>query len=196
MIAVMFGPPGSGKGTQANRVAARLNLPHIATGDILRAEIARGSELGREAAPIMARGELLPDDLIVRIIEARLQEPDAAAGALLDGFPRTVAQAKALDAMLRRRRRAVDVVVVLNVPDEELWTRMRRRAEEEGRADDTDEAFAQRLVVYREETAPVLGYYRSRGSRIVEVDGVGPIDTVTERITTALAQGAPKARAS
>ena len=186
MIVVLFGPPGSGKGTQAQRVASRLNVPHIATGDILRAEVARGSALGREAEPIMASGHLIPDDLVVRVIEARLEDPDARNGALLDGFPRTVPQAQALDAMLQRNGRAVDIVLALHVSDRELRRRVQHRAEVEGRADDTMKAFAERLRVYRTETAPVLDYYRSSGTRIVEVDGVGDIDAVTERIARAL----------
>ena len=192
MIVVLFGPPGSGKGTQAQRVASGLGVPHVATGDMLRAEVARGSALGREAEPIMASGHLIPDDLVVRIIEARLDEPDARNGALLDGFPRTVPQAQALDAMLRRNGRAVDKVLALQVSDAELRRRVQHRAEVEGRADDTMTAFTERLRVYRTETAPVLDYYRSAGTTIVEVDGVGAIDAVSERIATTLnGAGAP-----
>ena len=196
MIAVVIGPPGSGKGTQASRVATRLGIPHVATGDILRAEIAKESALGRELEPIIASGALVPDDLILRIIEARLSEPDATSGALLDGFPRTVAQAKALDAMLEHRGSSVDVVVLLQVPEDELWRRMRRRAAEEGRPDDTDDAFRHRLVVYQAETAPVLDYYRSRGTRIAAIDGVGSVDDVTERISVALTRRQRSQRAS
>ena len=192
MIVVLFGPPGSGKGTQAQRVASGLGVPHVATGDMLRAEVARGSALGREAEPIMASGHLIPDDLVVRIIEARLDEPDARNGALLDGFPRTVPQAQALDAMLQRNGRAVDKVLALQVSDTELRRRVQHRAEVEGRADDTMTAFTERLLVYRTETAPVLDYYRGEGTNIVEVDGVGAIDAVTERIAKALnGAGAP-----
>ena len=129
MIAILFGPPGSGKGTQAKRVAQRLGIPHVATGDILRAEVERGSALGREAEPVMASGQLVSDDLIVRIIESRLSESDAQRGALFDGFPRTVPQADALDAMLARGRRHVDIVVSLQVDDDELRRRILRRAE-------------------------------------------------------------------
>ena len=186
MIVVLFGPPGSGKGTQAQRVASGLGVPHVATGDMLRAEVARGSALGREAEPIMASGHLIPDDLVVRIIEVRLDEPDARGGALLDGFPRTVPQARALDAMLRRNGRAVDNVLALQVSDDELRRRVQHRAEVEGRADDTMSAFSERLRVYRTETAPVLDYYRAEGTSIIEVDGVGEIDDVTERIAKAL----------
>jgi len=188
MIVVVFGPPGSGKGTQAALVAKRTGLPHVATGDILRAETAKGSPLGREVEPIMRSGHLVPDDLVVRVIEARLAEPDAASGALLDGFPRTVPQAVALDEMLASNGRQVDVVVALNVPEDVLAERVRRRAPE-GRPDDTPEAFIKRLHVYRTETAPVLDYYRGKGTCVAEVDGVGDVVAVTERITGALAAG-------
>ncbi|TME45709.1 MAG: adenylate kinase [Chloroflexi bacterium] len=187
MIVVLFGPPGSGKGTQSIRVARHLRVPHVATGDMLRAEVARGSALGREAEPLMSTGRLVPDDLIVRMIGARINEPDAAGGALLDGFPRTVPQAKALDAMLGARSLRVDVVVSLRVDDDELRRRVLDRAKIEGRADDTPEAFEQRLRTYGVETAPVLDYYRGMGTRIVEVDGVGEIENITRRITVAIA---------
>lgn len=186
MIIVLFGPPGSGKGTQAERVASHLGVPHVATGDILRAEVARGSALGREAEPIMRSGNLVSDDLIVRVIESRLSEPDAQPGALLDGFPRTVPQAEALDAMLARAGRAVVEVIALQVSDDELRRRVLHRAEVEGRADDTMSAFDQRLRTYATETEPVLGYYRGRDTNVVEVDGVGSVDEVTRRITGAL----------
>jgi adenylate kinase len=186
MIVVLFGPPGSGKGTQASRVAGTLGVPHVATGDILRAEVAKGSALGAEVEPIMRSGRLVSDDLIVRVIEARLAEPDARSGALLDGFPRTVAQARALDAMLVRNQRHVDAVISLDVPDAELQERVVKRAGVERRADDTPEAFARRLQVYRDETAPVLDWYSANGTRIERVDGVGAIDAVTERIVSAL----------
>ena len=188
MIVVIFGPPGSGKGTQAALVAKRTGMPHVATGDILRAETAKGSPLGREVEPIMRAGHLVPDDLVVRVIEARLAEPDAASGAILDGFPRTVPQAVALDEMLARNGRQVDVVVALNVPEDVLSERVRRRAPE-GRPDDTPEAFIKRMEVYRTETAPVLDHYRRKGTCVAEVHGVGDVGAVTERITGALAAG-------
>ena len=188
MIVVIFGPPGSGKGTQAALVAKRIGVPHVATGDILRAETAKGTPLGREVEPIMRAGHLVPDDLVVRVIESRLAEPDAAAGALLDGFPRTIPQALALDEMLERNGRRVEVVVPLNVPENVLAERVRRRAPE-GRPDDTPDAFVKRMHVYRTETAPVLDYYRGKGTCIAEVDGVGDVDTVTARIADALKAG-------
>ena len=196
MIVVFFGPPGSGKGTQAQRVAARVGLPHVATGEILRREAATGSELGREVQPLMDRGALVPDDLVVRVIESRLRAPDARRGVLLDGFPRTLAQAAALDAMLRRRSRRVDTVVSLRVPDDVLRQRMRVRAAAEGRGDDTPETFEKRLEVYRLETAPVLDHYRATGARIADIDGVGTIDEVTARVITAFAPADTEQRAS
>lgn len=186
MIALMFGPPGSGKGTQASRVAVRLGVPHVAAGDMLRDEVARDTALGREAKPIMDSGGLVPDDLVVRMIEGRLGQPDATSGVLLDGFPRTVPQAVTLDAMLGRRDTNVDDVVSLEVPDDELKARILKRATTEGRSDDTAEGLAQRLVVYRQDTAPVLDHYREAGTRIEAINGVGDIDAITERIIESL----------
>jgi adenylate kinase len=182
MIALMFGPPGSGKGTQASRVAVRLGIPHVAAGDMLRSEVARDTPLGREAKPIMTAGGLVPDDLVVRMIESRLNQPDAAKGVLLDGFPRTVPQAVALDSMLGARADRVAWVVSLEVPDDELKTRILKRATTEGRTDDTAEGLAQRLIVYRQDTAPVLEHYRAANTEIVAINGVGDIDAITERI--------------
>lgn len=186
MIALMFGPPGSGKGTQASRVAVQLGVPHVAAGDMLRSEVARGTALGREAKPIMDSGGLVPDDLVVRMIDGRLNEPDARLGVLLDGFPRTVPQAITLDKMLGGRKEMVANVISLEVPEQELKTRILKRATIEGRSDDTAEGLAQRLVVYRQDTAPVLEHYRAEGRRIVAIDGVGDIDAITERIMKSL----------
>ena len=186
MIALMFGPPGSGKGTQASRVAVRLGIPHIAAGDMLRDEVVQGTELGREAKPIMDSGGLVPDELVIRMIDNRLNQPDATKGALLDGFPRTVPQAVALDAMLGKRNDHVAEVISLEVPEDELRRRILKRANTEGRSDDTIEGLAQRLIVYRQDTAHVLEHYRAAGTLIVAIDGVGDIDAITERIIEAL----------
>jgi adenylate kinase len=188
MIALMFGPPGSGKGTQATRVALRLGVPHVAAGDMLRSEVARDTPLGREAKPIMDAGGLVPDDLVVRMIDGRLNQADASGGVLLDGFPRTVPQAVNLDTMLARRSENVEDVISLEVPDEELQARILKRATIEGRSDDTAEGLAQRLIVYRQDTAPVLEHYREIGTRIEAVNGVGDIDSVTGRIIESLVQ--------
>ena len=182
----MFGPPGSGKGTQASRVAVRLGIPHIAAGDMLRSEVARGTALGLEAKPIMDAGGLVPDDLVVRMIESRLNEPDAKNGALLDGFPRTVSQAIALDAMLAKRNDRVAEVISLEVPEDELRRRILKRATTEGRSDDTLEGLAQRLKVYRQDTAPVLDHYRTGNTLIESINGHGDIDEITDRIIAAL----------
>ena len=186
MIGLVFGPPGSGKVTQASRIAVRFGIPHIAAGDMLRSEVARDTALGREAKPIMDAGGLVPDDLVVRMIDARLNEPDARNGVLLDGFPRTVPQAIMLDAMLGRRNEHVAEVIALEVPDDELKTRILKRATIEGRSDDTAEGLAQRLIVYRQETAPVLEHYRAIGTRIDSINGVGDIDAITDRVMEAL----------
>ncbi|MGI8848321.1 MAG: adenylate kinase [Candidatus Dormibacteria bacterium] len=186
MIAVFFGPPGTGKGTQAARLAATTGRPHVSTGEMLRAEVSKGSALGAEAAPIMKSGKLVPDDLMVRVIQSRLEEPDASDGVILDGFPRTVPQASALDTMLESTGREIGVVLYLDVPEAALRERILLRGQTDGRADDTSEAFTERMRVYELETAPVVDYYKNRGTRVEWIDGVGTVDEVTERILTAL----------
>lgn len=184
MITIIFGPPGSGKGTQAAIISERFQLPHISTGEILRDEVAAGSELGREVAPIMEGGELIPDDMMVRVIEHRIAQPDAEPGVLLDGFPRTVPQAEALDGMLERTGREIGVVLFFDVPESELSKRIAHRAEIDHRADDTPEAFIHRMREYEAKTAPVLDYYQGRGTRIEFVNGNPPIEVVTDSILT------------
>lgn len=161
----------------------------MSTGAILRAEVARGSALGREAQPIMASGALVPDELMVRMIEGRLAEPDAAAGVILDGFPRTVPQAAALDLMLRHNGRDVGVVLYLDVDPELIKERILRRAAIDGRTDDTAEALVERMKVYQRETAPVVDHYKALGTRIEWIDGSPPIDTVTAQILAVLTPG-------
>ena len=197
MIVILFGAPGSGKGTQAERVAATTGTPHVSTGAILRAEVARGSALGREAQPIMESGALVPDDLMVRIIESRLAEPDAAGGVILDGFPRTVPQAEALDRMLGRNGREVGLVLYLEVDPDLIRERILRRAAIDGRSDDNPEALAARMRVYQRDTEPVVDHYLRAGTRIERIDGSPPIDLVTAQILKVLgAPIAPPAAAS
>jgi len=186
LIGIIFGPPGSGKGTQASQIEREFHLVHLSTGDILRSEVKRGSEIGKEVARIMAAGDLVPDDVIVRIVRQRLPESEVGAGVLLDGFPRTLEQARALDEMLASEGHRVDFVVALDVPEEVLVERILHRAAIEGRPDDTREAIAERMHEYHKLTEAVLDYYRRRGVRVIEVDGMGGPDEVFERIRGAI----------
>jgi adenylate kinase len=182
---LLLGPQGSGKGTQAKRVAAAWEIPHVSTGDMFRA-LDDSTELGREVKAIMERGELVPDEITIRMIEARLAEDDAVAGFLLDGFPRNLAQARALDAMLAAIGRRLDAILFFDLPDDVALERMRGRAEEEGRADDTPEAMAKRLAIYHEQTEPVVEHYRATG-KLVPLHADRTIDEVFTEIETALA---------
>ena len=186
MIGIIFGPPGSGKGTQASRIEKEFHLVHLSTGAILRSEVARGTEIGKEVARIMAAGDLVPDDIIVRIVRQRLPESEVGEGVLLDGFPRTLEQARALDEMLASEGHQVDFVIALDVPEDVLVERILHRAVIEGRSDDTREAIAERMHEYHKLTEAVLDYYRQRGVRVVEVDGMGDPDEVFERIRGAI----------
>ncbi len=185
MRLVLLGPPGSGKGTQAVRLKEFLKVPHISTGDLLRAEVAAGTPLGLQAKEVMARGELVSDEILLGMLEARLAQPDAATGFILDGYPRNLAQADALAALLARIGQPVDAAVQLEVPTELLVERIAGRAKAEGRADDNPESVRKRLQIYADSTAPVIGYYKERGLLTV-VDGVGELDEVTERLKKAL----------
>ena len=182
---VFFGPPGSGKGTQASRLAAALGIPQISTGDLLRANVARGTELGKIAKPIMESGALVPDDLVTRMLKERLAEPDAAGGALFDGYPRTVPQAVALDSLLAEAGRKVVAVLFIDVPDAPIIERLVRRATLEGRADDTPETIAARLRVYREKTEPLAELYRSHGV-FHRIDGDRPVESVAGDVLAAV----------
>lgn len=190
MRLLLLGAPGSGKGTQAARLKAHLQVPHISTGDLLRAEVAAGSALGQAAREVMARGELVSDDILLGMLEQRLSRPDVANGFILDGYPRNLAQADALDALLRRIGQPMDAAVQLEVEPELLVDRIAGRAQAEGRADDTPESVRKRLQVYAEQTAPVINYYREHGQLQV-VDGVGELDTVFDRIVQALQPRTP-----
>ena len=186
MIAIIFGPPGSGKGTQAARMEEEFHLTHLSTGDILRSEVARGTEIGKEVARIMAAGDLVPDDVIIRIVQGILRDPNVSSDVLLDGFPRTLEQARALDEMLGQEGHRVDFVIALEVPENALVDRILHRAAVEGRADDTREAIAERMHEYHKLTEAVLEHYRKRGVRVVGVDGTGDVDQVFERIRPAV----------
>jgi adenylate kinase len=179
---VFLGPPGAGKGTQAVRIAKKYNVPHISTGDILRAAVKEGTELGKLAKSYMDRGELVPDDVIIGIIRERLSQPDVRErGFILDGFPRTIAQAEALDELLAKMELPLDKVIYLNVDDEEIVKRLLAR----GRADDTEEVIRNRLKVYREQTAPLVDYYTEKGL-LVGIYGVGEIEEITKKIEESL----------
>ena len=163
---LLLGPQGAGKGTQADRISAEYGIPHVATGEMLRAAIAAGTELGRTVESIVNAGELVPDDLMISLIRDRLARDDTDAGFVLDGFPRTTAQAEALDAMFNEIGRTFNVVFSLQIPDEVAFERLRRRAKVEGRADDTDDAIHRRLDNYHRETEPLIEYYRTRGNLV------------------------------
>ena len=186
MRLVLLGAPGCGKGTQAARLKEHLQVPHISTGDLLRAEVAAASPLGLQARDVMARGELVSDDILLGMLEARLARPDAATGFVLDGYPRNLAQADALDTMLARLGTPVDAAVQLDVPIDALVDRLADRARAEGRADDTPEAVRTRLTIYAEQTAPVIDFYRQHGVLSV-VDGVGTLEEVFVRIIDSIA---------
>jgi adenylate kinase len=191
---LLLGVQGAGKGTQAKRIAAEYGLAYIGTGDMLRAAIAAATELGMLVKPIYERGELVPDELMVGLIRARLDDADAAEGFVLDGFPRTAAQADALDDMLLEIDRSLTVVFELQVPESIAIERLRRRAEQEGRSDDTPEAIARRITRYQEETAPLVAHYRSRGI-LVGIHGDRAINEVFAEIQEALEMAA-KTRAN
>ena len=186
MNLILFGPPAAGKGTQAKRLVQERGMVQLSTGDMLRAARASGSELGLRVAGIMDRGELVTDAIVIALIEEKLPETEAAGGAIFDGFPRTVAQAEALDAMLESRGASIDKVVRLKVDDDALIARIAKRFADEGRADDNPESFKVRLAAYNTQTAPLLPYYLAQ-EKLTEVDGMAPIDAVATAIDGALA---------
>jgi adenylate kinase len=186
MRLVLLGAPGSGKGTQAARLKEHLQVPHISTGDLLRAEVSAGSKLGLEAREIMARGELVSDAILLGMLEDRFSRDDTRGGFILDGYPRNLAQADALNALLERIGQPMDAAVQLEVPTELLVERIAGRAAAEGRADDSPDSVRTRLQVYNDQTAPVVDFFRQRGKLSV-VDGVGSLDEVFTRIVEALA---------
>lgn len=186
MRLVLLGAPGSGKGTQAAKLKQHLQVPHISTGDLLRAEVAAGTPLGLEAKVIMARGDLVSDEILLGMLEERFSRPDTANGFILDGYPRNLAQAAALDKLLQRIRQPMDFALQLDVDNELLIERIAGRAKAEGRDDDHPDSVRKRLQVYDQQTAPVIEFYRQHGQLTV-VDGVGSLDEVFNRIIEAIA---------
>ncbi len=182
---LIVGPQGSGKGTQGARIAEALGVPAVSTGDVFRANVTEGTELGQQVQAIIAAGDLVPDELTGAIVRDRLEQDDAAAGFLLDGYPRNLAQVSDLDAFLQNRDEELTAVIELVVPREESIARLSKRAAEQGRSDDNEESIAKRLSIYEREPAPILHVFRSRGI-VDEIDGVGSLDEITERITAAL----------
>lgn len=181
MRIVMLGAPGSGKGTQAALLVRDLGLPHISTGELLRSAVSEGSELGLKAKEVMDRGELVSDDIMLGLLEERFSQPDVAAGFILDGYPRNIAQAEALDGLLERLGQPVEEVLQIDVDVEAVVARIAKRAAEEGRSDDSEETVRKRMRVYAERTAPVVDYYARKGvlSRVL---GMGTIEEVFQRI--------------
>ena len=200
MRLVLLGPPGAGKGTQATRIVSRFGIPQLSTGDMLRDAVASCSSSGLRAKHIMDRGELVPDDVVVSVVANRIDHSDAANGFILDGFPRTLAQAQALDQELKNRGIKLSAVLDLAVDETALLDRIRGRAEaaanigEPVRRDDNPEVFKTRLEIYRAQTAPVTEYYRSQGL-LNAVDGLQPIDVVTDQLVAAIAALSPRSSA-
>jgi adenylate kinase len=190
MLIVFIGPPGSGKGTQGKRLLVHFGIPHLSTGDLLRAAIQADSQLGRLAAGYMQDGRLVPDPLVLQMVGEKLDEPQFVKGCMFDGFPRTLQQAKSLDESLRQRNQPLDVALELKADENELIARMLKRAAAEKRADDTPQTIAHRMEVYRKQTAPLLDYYRNQG-KLVSIDAMGTPDEVFARIRTAL-EGRPQ----
>ena len=188
MRLVLLGAPCSGKGTQATRLREHLQVPHISTGELLRAAVAAGTALGLQAKAVMESGNLVSDEIVLGMLEERLLRADTGNGFILDGYPRNLAQARALDALLARIGQPADLAVQLDVATEKLVDRLSGRAQQEGRADDSPEAVRKRLAVYSEQTAPVVDYYRNQG-KLACVHGEGGMDEVFSRILEAIAPG-------
>ena len=174
---VIFGAPGSGKGTQSEFIVKKYGVNHVSTGDVLRSELKNGTELGKIAKGYMDKGQLLPDDLIVNMLASKLDSFNGGKGVIFDGFPRTTAQAEALKKMLAERGQEVSVMLDLEVPEDELMTRLINRGKETGRADDNEETIKKRLVVYHSQTAPVIDWYKKEG-KYQHIDGVGSMERI------------------
>ena len=185
---ILFGPPGAGKGTQSEKIIARYNLIHLSTGDLLRSEIREGSELGLTAKTLMDQGLLVPDEVVIGMIEHKLRDHRDAAGFIFDGFPRTVKQSQALDELLDRYDESISVMVALVVNDDELLSRLLNRGKTSGRPDDqNEELISKRIHEYNSKTKPVADYYQEQG-KFVAIDGMGNIDSIFEEITRAIAK--------
>lgn len=183
MNLIFLGPPGAGKGTQAKIFLDKTGLIQISTGDILRDAVKNGTKLGLEAKGFMDSGALVPDSVVIGIIDERIQKPDCAKGFILDGFPRTIDQAEALDKILSSHNKSIDHVVSFDVPDEELVKRLLSRAEIEGRADDNIDSIRNRLKVFKEKTQPLVDYYEKKG-KLRHIDGVGSTEEIAGRVAT------------
>ena len=193
---LIVGPQGSGKGTQGVRIAEAFGIPAVSTGDVFRAAVAAGTELGEQVKAIIEAGDLVSDELTSAVVRDRLSQPDAQGGFLLDGYPRNLAQVMHLEEFLEGRDESLDAVIELSVPREESIARLSLRAHEQGRTDDTEDVIANRLAIYERETAPILGVYGARGI-VDEIDGVGGFDEITARIVAALeARGLARAAAA
>ena len=182
---VIFGAPGSGKGTQSERIVEKYGINHISTGDVLRAEIKNGTELGKTAKGYIDQGQLLPDELIIDILASTLDSFKESKGVIFDGFPRTIAQAEALKTMLKERGQEVSLMLDLEVPEDELMTRLIKRGQECGRADDNEETIKKRLVVYHSQTAPLIDWYKKEG-KYHHINGVGTMEGIFADIVAAI----------
>ncbi len=182
---IIFGPPGSGKGTQSAKIVEKYNLVHLSTGDLMREEIARDTPLGREVKKYIDKGKLVPDEIIMRELYEKASEHLDAPGLIFDGFPRTIVQAEMLDQMLEKHKMRIDVVLSVEVSEEELFQRLMGRAEDSGRSDDTAEIVLHRIEVYKEQTLPLIDFYQKQG-KIVSINGMSPVEEVFGKITTAV----------
>ena len=185
MKIIMLGAPGAGKGTQAKMIAEKYGVPHISTGDIFRANIKNGTELGAKAKEYMDKGLLVPDELVVDLVIDRFKADDCAKGYILDGFPRTIPQAEALKVMLKERGQDISVMIDLDVPEDELMTRLIKRGKDSGRADDNEETIKKRLVVYNTQTAPLKDFYKGEG-KYQHINGLGSMEAIFEDICKAV----------
>lgn len=182
---VIFGAPGSGKGTQSERIVAKYGINHISTGDVLRAEIKNGTELGKIAKGYIDQGQLIPDELIIDILAKTLDSFEDSKGVIFDGFPRTIPQAEALKKVLAERGQSVSIMLDLDVPEDELMTRLIKRGQESGRADDNEETIKKRLVVYHSQTAPLIDWYKAEG-QYCHINGLGTMEGIFEEICKAI----------